>query len=66
MRMDLDVIRERRVLREVREELAIYPRGEWGWASTFHRSHAKPTRLPTEEELSNWLVVRPGTADGGY
>lgn len=66
MRMDLDVIRERRILREVREEMASDPRGLWGWASTFRARGAVPTRLPTEEELSTWLTARPGTPDGGY
>ena len=44
MRMDLDVIRERRILREVREELMRDGRGRWEWADS--QAHSRPAQRP--------------------
>ena len=68
MRSDLDVIRERRVLREVREELAAHARGQWGWANLHRRARSvrEPTRVATQEELTRFLPMRPGTPEGGF
>ena len=61
------MIRERRVRRELREELAARTSGQWGWASRFVRSTGVrgPKRLATGEELAMLLSVDSGSADGG-